>query len=235
MYTTASPFARPLFHEAAELTDEDIQHLVETIRTRVLRLLRAHGLLTDEGQLSLDEVDEPGDLLPLFQAASIQGRVAQGPDAGAPLERLNRIAAGGSRFRPPPLCAELNGFSLHAALVPPPRTHQQTYHGVLAPSSSWRDDVVIANPASRRALSPSPEATAGAPTRPAHRYLWSELMRRVFGIDVLCCKHCRSRRRLVSLITERSVILRILAHLGLDTDPLPIQPARAPPQLELAF
>jgi len=122
-----------------------------------------------------------------------------------------------------------------AALVPPPRTHQQTYHGVLAPSSSLRDDVVIANPASRRALSPSPEATAGAPTRPAHRYLWSELMRRVFGIDVLCCKHCRSRRRLVSLITERSVILRILAHLGLDTDPLPIQPARAPPQLELAF
>jgi len=60
-------------------------------------------------------------------------------------------------------------------------------------------------------------------------------MRRVFGIDVLRCTKCRARRRLASLITERSVVVRILAHLGLDTDPPPIQPARAPPQLELAF
>jgi len=39
----------------------------------------------------------------------------------------------------------------------------------------------------------------------------------------------------VALITERSVIVRILAHLGLDTDPPPILPARAPPQLELGY
>jgi hypothetical protein len=66
-------------------------------------------------------------------------------------------------------------------------------------------------------------------------YPWPELMRRVFGFEVLRCKVCRSRRRLVAMITERSVIARILAHLGLDTDPPPIQPARAPPQLELGF
>ena len=29
-----------------------------------------------------------------------------------------------------------------AALVLPPRVQMQTYHGVLAPSSSWRDEVV---------------------------------------------------------------------------------------------
>ena len=277
----------------------DLQHLVETIRARVLRLLRTRGLLTDDGERSLGELHEQGDQLPLFQAASIQGRVALGPDAGAPLERLNRIAASGSRYRPPPLCAEVDGFSLHAAvriaaddrdrlehlcryvarppfaaerlslapdgrvlhelrrawrdgtthvvfkplvflerlaaLVPPPRAHQQTYHGVLAPGSSWRDDVVIAGPASRRADSASAEHVPDDSTRPAHRYLWSELMRRVFGADVLRCVHCHSRRRLVSLITERSVIVRILAHLGLETDPPPVQPARAPPQLELAF
>ena len=299
VYTAASPFAHPEFHDAAELTEEDVRHLIETIRARVLRLLQTRGLLADDGEVSLGEVHEQDDLLPLFQAASIQGRVAQGPDAGAPLERLNRIAASGSRFRPPPLCAEVAGFSLHAAvriaaddrdrlehlcryvarppfaaerlnltpdgrvvhelrrawpdgtthvvfeplvflerlaaLVPPPRAHQQTYHGVLAASSSWRDDVVIAGPASRRADSSSAGETAGASTRPARRYLWSELMRRVFGADVLRCGHCRSRRRLVSLITERSVIVRILAHLGLETDPPPVHPARAPPQLELAF
>ena len=193
------------------------------------------------------------------QAASIQGRVAQGPDAGAPLERLNRIAAG-DRESLEPLCRNIarppfaaerrsltpDGRVVHelrrgwrdgtthvvlislerlAALVPPPRTRQQTYHGVLAPSSSLRDDVVIAIPASRRAVSPSP----------AHRYLWSKLMRRVFGVDVPRCNHCRSRRLLVSLLTERSVIGRIRAHLALDTYPTPIQPARTPPQLELAF
>ena len=70
---------------------------------------------------------------------------------------------------------------------------------------------------------------------PPHRYLWSELMLRVFGVDVLRCMRCGSRRRLVSLITERTVIVRILAHLALPTDPPPVQPARAPPQLELVF
>jgi hypothetical protein len=299
VYTAASPFARPEFHEAPELTEEGVRDLVEAIRARVLRLLRTRGLLTDDGEVSLAELHDQDDLLPLFQAASIQGRVAQGPAAGAPIERLNRIAASGSRFRPPPLCAEVDGFSLHAAvrieaddrdrlehlcryvarppfaaerlsltpdgrvvhelrrawrdgtthvvfeplvflerlaaLVPPPRAHQQTYHEVLAPSSSWRDDVVIAGPAARRTDSSSADEAADASARPAHRYLWSELMRRVFGVDVLRCAHCRSWRRLVSLITERSVIVRILAHLGLDTDPPPLQPARAPPQLELAF
>jgi hypothetical protein len=37
-----------------------------------------------------------------------------------------------------------------AALVPPPRMQMLTYHGVLAPSSSWRDEVVpkVARPPS---------------------------------------------------------------------------------------
>jgi len=40
---------------------------------------------------------------------------------------------------------------------------------------------------------------------------------------------------MASLITERTLIVRILAHLGLATDPPLVQPARAPPQLELTF
>ena len=275
---------------------------METIRACVLRLLRGRGFLTDEGNVSPLEESEEGSQLSLFQAASIQGRVAQGPEAGARLDRLTRLPANGSRFKPPPLCAEVEGFSLHAAvhvaahdrdrlehlcryiarppfaaerlsltpsgrvlhelrrawrdgtthvvfepmvflerlaaLIPPPRVHQQTYHGVLAPSSSWRDEVVIPRPSPPHPLRSSTGDSSGASKRPPHRYLWSELMRRVFGIDVLRCTRCgsrRSRRRLVSLITERTVIVRILAHLALATDPPPVQPARAPPQLELAF
>jgi hypothetical protein len=50
VYTARDPFARPVFHEAAELEDADVEALVKTIRTRVLRLLRSHGLLTTEGR-----------------------------------------------------------------------------------------------------------------------------------------------------------------------------------------
>jgi hypothetical protein len=311
VYTAASPLARPVFHAAGDLEDAEVAAVVERIRTRVLRLLRRRGYLRDEGdggdegRISLTEDHEEQGLLSLFQAASIQGLVAQGPDAGARLVRVGRLGASGVSSVPSPLCAEVDGFSLHAAvrisssdrerlehlcryiarpplaadrltlaargrvryeyrrpwrdgtthvefeplvflerlaaLVPPPRMHLQTYHGVLAPGSTWRDDVVpvpvpLAMGEGTRSKSCSGrEEGPGGSTRPRHRYLWAELMRRVFGVDVLRCGVCHSLRRLIAVITQRHVIIKILAHLGLETDPPPMQPARAPPQLELAF
>ena len=231
--------------------------------------------------------------------------MAQGPDAGARLVRVGRLGASGASSAPSPLCAEVEGFSLHAAvrisssdrerlehlcryvarpplaaerltltarghvryefrrpwrngtthvefeplvflerlaaLVPPPRMHMQTYHGVLAPGSTWRDDVVpmpVPVPVGEGTHSKrcsEPEQGPSGSTRPRHRYLWPELMRRVFGVEVLRCGVCHSLRRLIAVITQRDVIIKILAHLGLETDPPPMQPARAPPQLELAF
>ena len=124
-----------------------------------------------------------------------------------------------------------------AALVPPPRMQMPTYHGVLAPGASWRDDVVpkVARSPSTYGEGAPPEQDSEVVPRPPHRYLWAELMRRVFGLDVLLCRKCRTHRRLIALITERPVIVAILAHLGLDADPPPIHPARAPPQPEFAF
>ena len=113
-----------------------------------------------------------------------------------------------------------------AALVPPPRAHLLTYHGVLAPASSWRDAIVPDPPAARRANGRADEGS---------RYLWAELMRRVLGIDVLRCPACGRQRKLIALIMAPAVIERILTHLGLDSRPTPLSPARAPPQLELAF
>lgn len=121
------------------------------------------------------------------------------------------------------------------ALVPPPRVHLQTYHGVLAPGASWRDEVVGGRGQPQVENEAADAKEKEAARRPAHRYLWAELMRRVFGLDVLRCEVCKGKRKLISLITERAVIVRILAHLRLETDPPPIQPARAPPQLEFGF
>ncbi len=131
--STSTPWSEPVFHEASEACDSDVERLVQTIRNRVLCLFHRRGLLSDEGEVTMGEEDGTQSLLPLLQAASIQGRVAQGPMAGAWFERSGVSSASAARFVPGSLCAEVDGFSLHAgvwiaALVPPPRVHQQTYH-----------------------------------------------------------------------------------------------------------
>jgi hypothetical protein len=45
--------------------------------------------------------------------------------------------------------------------------------------------------------------------------------------DVLTCP-CGRRRRVVADITERDVIVKILQHVGLPTEPPPIARARSP-------
>ena len=48
----------PEFRAAEEIGEKDVRHLVETIRTRVLRLFLARGLLTDEGAREFAEMVE---------------------------------------------------------------------------------------------------------------------------------------------------------------------------------
>ena len=115
-----------------------------------------------------------------------------------------------------------------AALVPPPRMHRLTYHGVLSSAASRRSEIV---PGKTRLAVPDPDGLSTAPPthrRPCSRYSWPELMARVFAVDVLRCAKCGSRRRWIAAITEASVMTRILTHLGLEsTVPVPM-PARPP-------
>ena len=115
-----------------------------------------------------------------------------------------------------------------AALIPRPRTHHVTYHGVLAPASSWRDAIVPSPPSERRS-----SATCGAAQD--HRYSWAELLKRVFAVDVLRCGNCAGRRQVIALITDPDPIHRILTHLGLAAQPPPIAPARPLPELVVPF
>ena len=50
--------------------------------------------------------------------------------------------------------------------------------------------------------------------------------KRSFEFDILACSECGGRLRLLATITQREVIERILAHLGLPTDPVVPEPAR---------
>ena len=57
---------------------------------------------------------------------------------------------------------------------------------------------------------------------------WATLLRRSLSVDVLKCPKCHGRLPVVAVITEREPVQRILAHLGLLTDPPPVSRARDP-------
>lgn len=116
-----------------------------------------------------------------------------------------------------------------AALVPHPREHGWTYHGSLAPASTLRDRIVPRPIAPPRADSPT--SCDASP----HRRSWAELLERAFAEDVLRCPRCGGRRHRIATITDPLVARRILRHIGARYEPLPLAPARPPPQGVLSF
>ncbi|MBX3464133.1 MAG: transposase [Planctomycetes bacterium] len=95
------------------MTDRCVAQLVAAIRVRVVRYLRRLGKWTDDGEG--DVADGDTDLLQELGAAAVQGRTALGERAGERDVRVGR----GSRSEPfvkGPLCADVDGFSLHAAV-----------------------------------------------------------------------------------------------------------------------
>ena len=126
-----------------------------------------------------------------------------------------------------------------AALIPRPRAHQHTYHGVLAPAAPYRD-LIVPGPregSAARAAAPDgcePSSCSHSSQRSSsRRSTWAELLQRVFSIDVLHCNHCGGRRKLIALITDGVVVRKILDHLGLPTEPPILASARV--NEDLAF
>jgi len=136
-----------------------------------------------------------------------------------------------------------------AALVPPPRTHRHRYFGVLAPNSPHRAAAVaFAAPMQQATAEPAqpgtgvgvpgvvapgnavPPAPEPAPPKrsPAH-YLWAVLIARIYEVFPLLCPKCGGQMRLIAFITEGVQIRRILDHIGVDSQPPHISPARGPP------
>ena len=105
------------------------------------------------------------------------------------------------------------------ALVPVPRAHLVRYGGCLTPHSKLRE-----------AIRPTPrqqgkEAEAARPRTPY--WSWARLLERVFGLEMTTCPVCRrGTLRLIAVITQESVMTRILRHLQLASEPPPIAPSR---------
>jgi hypothetical protein len=110
-----------------------------------------------------------------------------------------------------------------AALVPPPRRHTVLYCGVLSSHASARKEVVPAAP-----VPTPPAATKDKPKRRPKYIRWSDLLRRVFGIETIC-PTCQTPLRLISLIKSETIARKILVAMHLPANAPELHPARPPP------
>jgi len=109
----------PAFIEADAPTDDELDALLRTIIARLMKMLTRRGVLVEDmGQAWLAEPDADGEesrtLRPL-QAAAITYRIAFGPRAGQKVLSVRGAMPREGAARQP-LCADINGFSLHAAV-----------------------------------------------------------------------------------------------------------------------
>jgi hypothetical protein len=108
----------PVFVEVRRLR-EALQAVLQRIITRILKLLTRRGVLVEEqGTTYLADNDADSDeartLRPL-QAAACTYRVAFGPRAGQKVLTVQGVMPRETSFKQD-LCADINGFSLHAAV-----------------------------------------------------------------------------------------------------------------------
>ena len=102
-----------------------------------------------------------------------------------------------------------------AALIPAPRKNITRYHGVFAPRSKLQKCVTQAAQRQSRGY-----AFAVRKRRRTYWYLWAELMRHTFITDVLVCPQCQTGMQMIALISQPSVIDRLMIY---------DQEARGPP------
>ena len=102
-----------------------------------------------------------------------------------------------------------------ASLVPPPRAHLTRYYGVFAPRTKLRREVVPKHPddVERDDCKHASESER----KRQRRFTWSQLLARVFAIDVLECPRCHARMQQVEWATRPERIRTLLEAMGPPT------------------
>ena len=78
------------------------------------------------------------------------------------------------------------------------------------------------------ALPTTPEPVP--PKRSAAHYLWAVLIARIYEVFPLLCPLCGGQMRIIAFITHSADIRQMLDHIGVQSEPPRISPARGPPQ-----
>lgn len=115
------------------------------------------------------------------------------------------------------------------ALVPRPKIHLTRYHGVLGPHYKHRKQIVP-KPPELKLVQESIEPKQLELKK--KNIPWARLLARVFNVDVETCTKCGGKVKIIAAIEDPKVIRKILEHMGLDTRPPPLHPARGPPLLQ---
>jgi hypothetical protein len=109
----------PVFVEVPARTDEALQAVLHTIITRTMKLLTRRGVLVEEeGSTYVADNEADSDearTLRQLQAAACTYRIAFGPRAGQKVLTLQGAMPRETGFNQT-LCADMQGFSLHAAV-----------------------------------------------------------------------------------------------------------------------
>ena len=84
---------------------------------------------------------------------------------------------------------------------------------------------VAAPPSNALPITPMPVPPKSA----AAHYLWAALIAHIYEFFLLLCPLCGGQMRLIALITHSADIRQILEHIGADSEPPHIAPARGPP------
>jgi hypothetical protein len=124
--------AQGVFVAAAERTrrfvplpapsDLEVARLLATVRRRIVRLVARHGIDLEDPSGELQPSDErlfECQTYAEIQGAAVVGRVATGPRAGRPVQRLGRDRSAAAVGATGPLHAHLEGFDLQAAVAVP--------------------------------------------------------------------------------------------------------------------
>ena len=80
------------------------------------------------------------------------------------------------------------------------------------------------------AVPPTPEPVP--PKRARAHHLWAVLIARIYEVFPLVCPLCGGPMRIIAFITHSADIRQILEHIGVESEPPHIAPARGPPLWE---
>jgi hypothetical protein len=103
--------------------------------------------------------------------------------------------------------------------VPEPRRHLVRYFGNYASVVRARQRSEADSGSDVASVEQGePDSDFEVATRRELRRRWASLIRRIYEVDPLTCQRCGQAMRILSFITERPVVLRILRHLELMPD-----------------
>ena len=106
------------------------------------------------------------------------------------------------------------------SIIPQPRIHGTRFHGVLAPHSKHRIEVVPKKEESGsniKASAATNNTDGKNKKKPKARITWAKLLARVFGFDVEKCPQCGGKIKVLAAILNDDAIKKILNHFGLPT------------------